>query len=133
MTDLQYELLCRIRDTKLNENDLGLKTEYPILRSCEKAHWVFVASSGGLNLTSLGQHAMLEHEYALEQMRKERADQDAEKHAADAQAVKDKKKDRRHDFLVAAFGAALTLFLEHIGDVVDLINVALEHVLTLLS
>ena len=133
MTDLQYDLLCRIRDSRLNENDLDSDSEYPILRSCEKEGWVYVASSGGLNLKSIGKHAMLEHEYALEQVRKERSDQEAKERAAHAQNVKDKKKDRCHDFLVAAFGAAVALLFEHIGDVVDAITVMLERILLLLG
>ena len=63
---------------------------------------------------------------AEERRRKELADQDAqkaaEKRANDQKAVMDKKQSFRHDFHVAAFSVALTLFLEHIDDIVDFVK-----------
>ena len=57
-----------------------------------------------------------------EQMDKQRADEEAQKRADDTQRIKDKKNARIHDFAVAAFSVALTLFLEHIVDFVDFIK-----------
>ena len=71
-----------------------------------------------------------------EKLQKEKeieAKREAERESDRVQAVKDKKKDRRHDFLVAAFGAAVALLFEHIGDVVDAITVMLERILLLLG
>lgn len=57
----------------------------------------------------------------LKQMREERAKQEEAQHAQDAQMILDKKKDRRHDFCVAAFGCAVTLIIEHLGDIANFI------------
>lgn len=62
----------------------------------------------------------------LKQVREERAKQEEYRSAKDAQAVLDQKKSRRHDFCVAAFGGAVTLFVEHFGEIVDLIELLLE-------
>ena len=61
------------------------------------------------------------------------ANREADRRSDYVQAIEDKKKDRRHDFLVAAFGAAVALFFEHIGDVVDAVTVLLERILVLLA
>lgn len=67
----------------------------------------------------------------LKQMRDERAKQEEAQRAKDAQVALDKKQDRRHDFKVAAFGGAVTLFVEHFGRVVDCIEVIIEKILLL--
>lgn len=58
----------------------------------------------------------------LEDRRNQIAKEKESKRANDAQMALDKKKDHRHDFCVAAFGGAVTLFVEHFGDLIDLIN-----------
>lgn len=57
-----------------------------------------------------------------EQMCDQHADEYAQKRAEDAQRVKDKQQSRKHDFAVAAFSVALTLFLEHIVNIIDFIE-----------
>ena len=73
----------------------------------------------------------------LKKTRNEFADfkaQQAEQRKADAvQAQVDKKKQRRHEYLVAAFTVALTLFIEHFFDVVKLMQVAFETLIALLK
>lgn len=54
--------------------------------------------------------------------RNQKADEDAKQRTDDSQRVIDKKKARIHDFHVAAFGSAFTLFLEHLDDIVHLIQ-----------
>lgn len=73
----------------------------------------------------------------LEQTRKEladlKADQDRQRNANAAQAIIDKKKQRRHEYLVAAFTVALTLLLEHFGDVIQLAKLAFKSIVALLK
>lgn len=74
---------------------------------------------------------------ALEQTRDEFADykaQQAKQRDSDAvQAAVDKKKQLRHEYLVAAFTVALTLFLEHFLDIVELAKLAFESLVALLK
>ena len=71
----------------------------------------------------------------LEQARKDLADykasQDAQRRADIAQAVVDKKQDRRHEYLVAAFSVALTLLIEHFFDVIELSDRVFESLVSL--
>lgn len=71
----------------------------------------------------------------LQKTREEFADykrQQADQREADrAQAGIDKKKQFRHELFVAAFTVAFTLFLEHLGDVVKLAQLAFEALITL--
>ena len=73
----------------------------------------------------------------LEKTRNEFADfksEHAEQHKADAmQAEVNEKKQRRHEYLVAAFTVALTLFIEHFFDVVKFVKFALESLVALLK
>lgn len=66
----------------------------------------------------------------LEKIRQEFADykaQQREQYRADGvQRIADNKQLRRHDYFVAAFTFALTLFVEHFTDVVDFAQVSLE-------
>lgn len=74
---------------------------------------------------------------ALEQTRDEFADykaQQAKQRDSDAvQAAVDKKKQLRHEYLVAAFTVALTLFLEHFLDIVELAKLAFESLVAALK
>lgn len=54
--------------------------------------------------------------------RNQKADEDAKQRADDSQRIVDKKKARIHDFFVAAFGSAFTLFLEHLDDIVHFVQ-----------
>ena len=70
---------------------------------------------------------------ALDQEAQERADQRAaaerEKRADKSQAVVDRKQKLRHDYKVAAFTVILTLFVEHIGDILNFVKVTLVPIL----
>lgn len=71
----------------------------------------------------------------LEKTRQELADykaQQSEQHQSDAQQqIDDHRKLLRHDYLVAAFTVALTLFLEHFFDIADFLKPALKMLLAL--
>jgi len=73
----------------------------------------------------------------LEKTRNEFSDykaQHAKQHKTDAaQAVIDKKKQRRHEYAIAAFTVALTLALEHIFDLIKFAKLALKSLLSLFS
>lgn len=68
----------------------------------------------------------------LEQTRNEltsyKTEQKEQREADARQAVIDKKKDRRHELLVACFTCLFTLALEHIRDIVQALKVALEFI-----
>ena len=49
------------------------------------------------------------------------AEYNENRRADEIKAEKDKKHSFRHDFLVAAFTVALTLFLEHIHDIIEFV------------
>lgn len=68
----------------------------------------------------------------LQQARDERARQEEQRIADRAQTIEDQKKNRRHDFAVAAFGGAITLFVEHIDDILHFLDATAELVLSLL-
>lgn len=72
-------------------------------------------------LTAAGEMALAEFERQREQDAQNRAEQEK----AISQASKEKRKDRRHDYLVAIIssivGSLLTLFLEHFDDIVALV------------
>lgn len=73
-------------------------------------------------LTPQGEAAL----FADYKKRKHNARKNAEKKQERAQAAKDKREGRRHDYLVAAFGAvvgsALTLLIEHIGELIAIVK-----------
>lgn len=115
-----------------------------VLRALRERGYVERNSGIMYQITPKGREAL--HQAALaaehaEQLAKHAAEQQAQEHAAKcadvasdrAHAIREKKKDYRHDFAVAAFSSAVTLFLEHIGDVIDFIKVSVEKLLTLLG
>lgn len=63
-----------------------------------------------------------------QQMSDQRAEEEAAKAAQEAQRIEDSKKQRRHDFAVAAFGGVVTLFAEHFPEIVDLIKRLFEFI-----
>ena len=67
-------------------------------------------------------------EKTTDELREYKSQQAEQRKADHAQAVIDKMKDRRDQFLVAAFTVAFTLFLEHFCDVVKFAKFALESV-----
>ena len=104
-------LVLHLRDMEY----VSIKQENPNLRHLlpedqQQDYFVFIKSEG------------LEAYRLEKKMRDERAKEEERKHAQDVQMALDKKKDHRHDFHVAAFGGAVTLFVEHIGDVIDFLE-----------
>ncbi|MBR2798932.1 MAG: hypothetical protein IKE17_14495 [Clostridia bacterium] len=69
-----------------------------------------------------GEDLLATHEQRRQQVADQKAEAAREKAANDAKAVLDKKKSHRHDFKVAAFTVILTLFLEHISEIVNFIK-----------
>ena len=71
----------------------------------------------------------------LEKTRQELADykaQQSEQHRSDShQQIDDHRKLLRHDYLVAAFTVALTLFLEHVPDIANFLKLAAEKLIVL--
>lgn len=103
-------------------------------------------SSAHQNTQNLQRMADSQEQYAkeiatiraeLERTRQEFADYKAEQnkqHEADSlNAISEKKKLYRHEYRVAAFTVALTLFIEHFLDIVDLVQFLIEQLLALAS
>lgn len=53
-----------------------------------------------------------------QQMSNQQAEYDKNREADTLQRIKDKRQSFRHDFYVAAFSVAFTLFMEHFSDIV---------------
>lgn len=79
-------------------------------------------------ITDAGTHALASEDRRRKEMADQEAQKAAEKRANDQKAVMDKKQSFRHDFHVAAFSVALTLCLEHINDIVDLVKTVLKSI-----
>lgn len=119
-SDEQYALMLRLRggmewtwcaDTHADAVLRFLFAEGIAEPRCDVSdNWVMLSQRGEVILSS------------YEQMCNQRAEENAQKRADEAQRVKDKKKSYQHDFAVAAFSSAFTLALEHIGDIVDFIK-----------
>lgn len=73
----------------------------------------------------------------LQKTREEFADyktkQDEQRTSDLMQAQIDKKQQRRHEYLVSAFTVALTLFIEHFFDIIKLMKILFEKLVTLLK
>lgn len=81
-----------------------------------------------VKITSLGVDQLALHQERLHDKIEEDSKREEERRADDAKAVENKKKDYRHDFCVAAFGGAVTLFIEHLGDVIHFVDVLLDEI-----
>lgn len=83
--------------------------------------WI-TSDPGRFVITSLGRRELLAAEDAAKQAADQKAEaraQQEERDRANAfNAAKNKRKQFRHDFMVAAFSVALTLLIEHVDDVV---------------
>lgn len=86
-----------------------------------------------VKITSEGLNQLALHQERLQNKEEADAKREEERRADNAKAVKDKKKDYRHDFLVAAFGGAVTLLFEHRGDIIHFVNVLLDQIWIFLS
>lgn len=121
LNDIQYKILAYLQPvTSASPKELfdlfepaqyrTVKAE--LARLSEIALIRFTGSS--YCITSQGLSAFLSES----EVRNQKAEQEAKDSAQDAQRIVDKKKARIHDFHVAAFGSAFTLFLEHLDDIV---------------
>ena len=79
-------------------------------------------------ITDAGKYSLASEECRRNDAADQAARKAEEKAADDAKAVIDKKQSFRHDFHVAAFSVALTLCLEHINDIVDLVKTVLKSI-----
>lgn len=77
-------------------------------------------------ITVKGRDYLSACEQQLDQQRQQKAELQAKERVQRAQALLDKKHEFRHDFKVAAFTVAATLFLEHLPDVLKLLHRVLE-------
>lgn len=77
-------------------------------------------------ITTKGLDYLASFDQQLDQQRQQKAELQAKEQAQRAQALLDKKHEFRHDFKVAAFTVAATLFLEHLPDVCKLLHRVLE-------
>lgn len=79
MTDLEYALLVKIRDNQPYNEDLPSREESLILSECHRKKWIHITQKGNIVLTSRGEAAMLEHEYALKNKAKQQAQEERER------------------------------------------------------
>lgn len=132
LTEKQYQTLCRFRDNlvpalgKPDEATQYLysrgfirpkKVEYTQEDECiafyQKVFWEITAS---------GKQALEEFDDSVQKVAQEKAKHDEEKRSEQLQAEKDKKQSFRHDFVVAGFTVLLTLIVEHIQEILYLIQ-----------
>ena len=122
MNAIEHSLARKIVDKVYTHISQLSDDERAILFVMSQSELAGANSYGELRIGSLGIAAMLEYESRLKKEENERARQEAKDRAEHAQAVEDKKKDRRHDFLVAAFGGIVTLLVEHFGDIMHFLQ-----------
>lgn len=78
MTDLEYALLVKVRDNQPYNEDLLSRNETLIISECHRKKWIHITQKGNIVLTSRGEAAMLEHEYALKNKAKKQAEEERE-------------------------------------------------------
>ena len=104
------------------------------LDSLVKKGYVGVGSSKGRYFYGLqpdGLDALAEDQLSKEKMRKQRTRQKNQREADARQQMLNKKQELRNQFIVAAFSVALTLLVEHFGDVVDFASNAVKTIFAL--
>lgn len=122
MTDQMYAYLCKVESIA---NDVGMfdiksvssAEEIDLLNQAKAAGWLHIRS-GDHFITRSGFAAL----QAAKNVREQRTRQEEKDTADKAQAVKDRKQERRHDFAVASFTVALTLCVEHFQAIVDFLK-----------
>lgn len=122
MTDQMYAYLCKVEAVA---NDIGMfdiravssAEEIDMLNQANAAGWLHIRS-GDHFITRSGFAAL----QAAKNVREQRTRQEEKDTADKAQAVKDRKQERRHDFAVASFTVALTLGVEHLQAIVDFLK-----------
>ena len=141
MTALEYDLLVRIRDGRVSADD-GFSSEEKTalnLFQHKSRGWVYLTENLIYIITRTGLIALSNHEEALENERRQRAQQEADRaaqQAADrAYADENREKQFKHDWRIAIFnlisgfvlGTIADHFLDIIGNAVRL-WLALKHV-----
>lgn len=115
-------ILTSAADRRMSEEEYRAMVPPDVINDLSKMEYItFTApiwSACAFHLTPKGFNA-----YSSEkQIRDERAKQDAEKDHEALRAQREKKQDRVHDFVVAAFGAALALLAEHFFEIFQFIK-----------
>lgn len=137
MTDLQYQVLLKVKQYQPCSDDLFTREEHIILNTCSKEKWIkWTRTNLDIVLTELGQAAILEHEQLLKQQEQDRAEREAERAANRAYADENTQKQFKHDWRIAIFetftgfmlGAIADHFLDIVGNAARL-WLALKHVL----
>lgn len=131
MLKSEYDLLVQIKRGTLVDVRTLPADQRALIQSMCKKRWIFLYKGYDPDIEPAGQAAMLEYEEILDQQRQQHAREAAKQEADDAKAIEDKKQDRRHDFKVAAFSAAITLLFEHFTDLTNTIEIALEKAFSL--
>lgn len=101
MTDFEYRLLIRIRDSRVTDDDYFTPEERNVLNSFTHKNrgWVHVSERGIYTVPRGGLIAISEHESVLEKENRERAQQAADAKAADEAADKRWRKDARRSWI----------------------------------
>lgn len=133
MNSLQFDLIKRVRAGEFSSPSDMDEEQLLLYARFVRNEWAlpFSATGGVPRLTERGLSALSAHQDKVDREAQQHAQRAAEREADRANAIMDKKKDHRHDFAVAAFGGAVTLFFEHFGDLIDLLQLSLEKVLLL--
>ena len=136
MTDLQYQLMLRIKRDQPCPDEMFSQEEQLILQICVNEKWVrFTRTALNAVLTQRGEAAILEHKNELEQREREKSEQAAQRAADRAYADENTQKQFKHDWRIAIFetftgfilGAIADHFLDIVGNAARL-WLALKHV-----
>lgn len=120
----EYLLLQSLSRRKVTIFELSRTIPALDILEAEKLGLVRESHDNYCSLTSTGRERLmhlLDVQTRLDQQACEKAEAEEKECSLAAQAVKEKRKDRRHDYIVAAFsavvGSMLTLFIEHADNI----------------
>lgn len=121
MTDLQYALLCKVKQHEPCPDECFTKEEQLLIPSCLHEHWVtWTRESMRLILLDKGRAAMLEYEHQHDQLQRQQNEADEKQ---SVQKRENEAKQFRRDLGIACLssvvGGIVTLLIEHLGDVAD--------------
>ena len=133
MNSLQFDLIKRVRAGEFSGASEMSEEQLMLYARFVRNEWAFpLSSTGGVpRLTERGLSALSAHQDKIDREAQQHAQRDAERKADRANALFDKKQERRHDFAVAAFGGAVALFFEHLGDIKDFVQPLVEKIFLL--
>lgn len=133
LSEENYKALLRFRDglvkydTKLTEREELLR-KADFIRLVQRSEtrqgtgYSMTYDQDYWKITALGKDALKEFEDAVQKMADDNAKHDEENRSEQLQALKDKKQSFRHDFVVAAFSALLTLSIDHHQEILNFVN-----------